>query len=267
VTGGDWHVYSCNLWDDAASETGSQIAKLNLFAKLANLQPGQRILDIGCGWGGPLVYLCKVFGVSGVGLTLSLAQKQVAEERAARQEVDAEIFASHWKDYESTDEFDLIYSDEVLVHVFDLQQFFQKMRSLLRPNGSMLHKELHLTHPHYATQISRGSSLINEIFGCTGNYRTLSEELALLARAGFETSAVHRIPNFHYQKTIQCWLNNARQHRSQLLELTDKEFFRMFFKYLKIARIFVGSRSISIDIVQSRKCQVISPVGVLDAPP
>src|ERR1700716_2980612 len=69
-TGGEWNVYSCNLWDTATNDTESQEHKLNRTGELAGLKPGMRILDVGCGWAGPLTYLCKTFGVSGVGLTL-----------------------------------------------------------------------------------------------------------------------------------------------------------------------------------------------------
>src|SRR3712207_3410092 len=62
ITGGEWNVYSCNLWDDATTDTESQSAKLDLMAQSMQLQPGQRILDVGCGWAGPLVYLCKQYG-------------------------------------------------------------------------------------------------------------------------------------------------------------------------------------------------------------
>src|SRR6185295_834773 len=101
MTGGEWNVYSCNIWDHARTETESQIAKLNVFGAAANLQPGQRILDVGCGWGGPLVYLCKAFGVSGVGLTASHPQKIAGEERAAHYGVNVEIIESHWKDFQT----------------------------------------------------------------------------------------------------------------------------------------------------------------------
>ena len=89
-TGGEWNVYSCNLWDEAKSDTESQEAKLDMTASLAGLKPGMRILDVGCGWAGPLTYLCKTYGVSGVGLTLSPTQKKCADERIAKHGVDAE---------------------------------------------------------------------------------------------------------------------------------------------------------------------------------
>jgi len=86
-TGGEWNVYSCNLWDTATTDTESQEAKLDRTAELARLQPGMRILDVGSGWAGPLTYLCKKYGVTGVGLTLSPTQEQAADERIAQHGV------------------------------------------------------------------------------------------------------------------------------------------------------------------------------------
>jgi cyclopropane-fatty-acyl-phospholipid synthase len=254
MTGGEWNVYSCNLWENAQTDTESQTAKLNLFAALANLRPKQRILDVGCGWGGPLVYLCKTFGLSGVGLTASLPQKLATEARAESYGAEVEVFHGHWKDFKPDGKFDLIYSDEVLVHIPDLLGFFEKMKSLLSDEGSMLHKELHLSHPDYVS-MSRGSSFINEIFGETGNYRVLSEELGLLAQAGFQVNGVHSMANWQYRKTIDYWLRNMRDRRAELIEAAGTEFYFNILKYLSIARLFVMSSGITIDVVCSRKCE------------
>src|SRR5687768_10029530 len=81
-TGGEWNCYSCNLWPNGVTtDTQSQEAKLDRFAELMNLQPGQRILDVGCGWAGPLAYLCKTYGTRGVGLMLSEMQYKAAQDR------------------------------------------------------------------------------------------------------------------------------------------------------------------------------------------
>ena len=70
------------------SKSQAQEQKLDLLATLLQLRPGQRILDVGCGWGGPLVYLAETYGVRGVGLTLSPAQREYAERRVREHDVD-----------------------------------------------------------------------------------------------------------------------------------------------------------------------------------
>ena len=81
LTGGRWNCYSCNLWDGATTETESQERKLDLLAELMELRPGQRVLDVGSGWGGSLVYLAKRYDVRGVGLMLSTPQLAAPAER------------------------------------------------------------------------------------------------------------------------------------------------------------------------------------------
>ena len=84
-TGGEWNTYSCNLWEDAASETESQERKLDLLAQLMDLQPGQRVLDVGSGWGGPLVYGSlrapsgACWGLSWVRLLVAAARRPLAD--------------------------------------------------------------------------------------------------------------------------------------------------------------------------------------------
>ena len=100
ITGGEWNVYSANLWDPGTEDdTASQQAKLDLIARLAGLERGMRLIDVGCGWAGPLTYLCDTYGLTGTGLTLSPTQKGYAEQRIARRGTDAKIVLSHWEDY------------------------------------------------------------------------------------------------------------------------------------------------------------------------
>ncbi|MEA2646096.1 MAG: cyclopropane-fatty-acyl-phospholipid synthase [Chloroflexota bacterium] len=248
-TGGEWNVYSCNIWDGATTDTESQEAKLDMTASLAGLKPGMRILDVGCGWAGPLTYLCKKYGVSGVGLTLSPTQKTAADERIARHGVDAEVKICHWQDYEDDRPFDAILTDEVIVHFFDLGGFFKRCHQLLAPEGVMVNKELHLSHPRHAV-LERGGEFVSKIYGDTGNYRLLSEELALANEAGFDVS-VHHIPRRHYETTIDHWLSNMYEKRDRVKELLGDEGYRNWRIYLKLARRI--QRNMTLDYVVGRK--------------
>lgn len=252
ITGGEWNVYSANLWDGAADETASQEAKLDLLARLAGLRPGQRILDVGCGWGGPLTYLCKRYGVRGVGLTLSPAQQRAAEERIARHGVDARVVVQHWREYADAEPFDAVFTDEVIVHFQDLGGFFARAKGLLRDGGWMLNKELHFAHERYAT-VTRAMAFVNEIYGATGNYRTLGDELRLANEAGFDVQIVHQIAREHYQRTLDRWLSNMHAHRDRLTELSGAEYYRRFRTYLKVVRGVLGGHTMTLDVVGSRK--------------
>ena len=252
ITGGEWNCYSCNLWSGASDDTEAQEAKLDLLATFMELKPGQRILDVGCGWAGPLVYLSKTYGVQGVGLTLSPTQKRFADKRIVDYGVNVEVIECHWRDFQDDQGFDAIFTDEVIVHFQDLGGFFAKAHALLHPGGRFVNKELHFTSSRHK-QLSRGDVFLNEIYGLTGNYRTLAEELTLLDETGFELQTVHQIPREHYQKTAERWQANMYQHKQRVQELVGAEYYRQFRTYLKLVGKLTRGHQMSLDVVVSSK--------------
>ena len=251
-TGGEWNVYSCLMWEDGFSVTQAQEKKLDKLAECMQLKPGMHILDVGCGWGGPLTYLCQTYGVTGHGITVSPKQAQAATRRAARHAVDATFEVVHWKNMPEVETYDAIYSDEVIVHFFDLGGFFAKCRPMLKPNGVMAHKELHWRHPDYADVTAMGDH-IQKIFGFTGNYIPLWRELQLLNESGFKIEGVFEISMADYQKTIDMWLKNTFDHRDRMKALAGEPFYKDYRAYLKAARRFMASEVYLLDIVTSRK--------------
>lgn len=252
ITGGEWNVYSCNLWDRARTDTESQEAKLDLLAELMELRSGQRILDIGCGWAGPLTYLCKTYGVRGVGLTLSPLQKRAGDGRIASHGVDATILECHWRDLEDGEGFDVVYTDEVQAHVSDFVGFYRKAHALLRDGGRMLNKELHFTHPRYS-QVDRLIDFVNRIFGSTGNYRTLADDLSFLAQVDFEVRRVHQMSIENYRRTADRWLSNMYEHRDELISLVGAEHYRRFRTYLKLVRRVFDTTTMTMDVIVAHK--------------
>jgi cyclopropane-fatty-acyl-phospholipid synthase len=253
ITGGEWNTYSCNLWDEGiTNDTESQEAKLDLMAELMDLKAGQRILDVGCGWAGPLVYLCKKYGTRGVGVTTSPIQKRTAEERIEKYGVDAQIVLTHWRDFQDDEGFDAVYTDEVIVHFNDLGQFFKKVYSVLHDGGRMVNKELHFPHRSFS-QLGRAAAFVHEIYGNTGNYRTLAEELTLAGEADFEVRRVHHIPLWHYVKTAERWIANMQEHKKELVELVGSEHYRRFLIYLKLARQGHAREMFTLEAIMCRK--------------
>jgi cyclopropane-fatty-acyl-phospholipid synthase len=254
ITGGRWNVYSCNLWDkdNATDDTAAQEAKLDMFAEMLGLKAGQRILDVGSGWGGPLTYLSKTYGVEGVGLTLSPTQKAFAEQRIAKEQANVRVIECHWRDYEDDRPFDAIFTDEVIVHFSDLQGFFAKAHSLLRPGGMFLNKELHFSSSQH-TELTRGDVFLNEIYGLTGNYRMLWEELKFLDDTGFELSEVRTMARRHYQKQAERWQANMYAAKDRLQELVGAEHYRRFRIYLKLVGKLFAGHQMTIDVVLSTR--------------
>ena len=253
-TGGEWHVYSCLLWEEGFTLTQAQERKLDKLAEMMGLQPGMHILDVGCGWGGPLVYLCQRYGVSGRGISVSPKQVKAACERAAKYGVDAEFELIHWQNLPDVAMYDAIYSDEVIVHFNDLGGFFAKCYQLLKPGCLMAHKELHLTHQRHG-ELGPLSEHVNQIFNFTGNYVTLHHELQLLEENGFQLKSVYEIPlKPHYHKTVDTWLKNTFEAREDLKDIAGKDFYKNFRAYLKAVRfVFTRTENMLLHIVSSRK--------------
>lgn len=234
LTGGEWNCYSCGILEEGCTLTESQEKKLDKFAEMMNLQPGQHILDVGFGWGGPLVYLCHKYGVTGHGITISPKAVPVAEARAKKYGVNAKFEVIHWQDLPDLEAYDAVYSDEVLVHIENLDGFFAKCRKMLKPGGRMVHKELHLTHSEYGNLEDRLSHYINKVFGYTGNYRVLHEELSLADKNNFSLNSLYEIPIEIYKKVIDSyWLKNMHKNKKRLIELTGKEHYQDIRIYLK----------------------------------
>ncbi len=254
VTGGEWNLYSCSMWEDGFSLTQAQEKKLDEFARIMGLKPGMHILEIGFGWGGPMVYLCHKYGVIGHGITVSPMAVPIAEARAKKYGVNATFEVVHWKNLRTLNKYDAIYSDEVLVHINDLSGFFKKANQLLKPGGVMAHKELHFSHSQHTHALDSLSNHINKNFSYTGNYRTLKDELDLLDDNNFRLTEIIDIPISDYKKTInEHWLKNLNDNKAQLTQMTNPQHIHDFKLYLKgICRIF-SADVFGIHIVGSRK--------------
>jgi cyclopropane-fatty-acyl-phospholipid synthase len=252
-TGSKWNVYSCSMWEEGFDATQAEEKKLDKMAELMGLQPGMHILDVGFGWGGPLVYLCEKYGVTGHGITISPKQIPVAEDRAARHEVDVSFELVHWKDLPEVETYDVVFSDEVITHFFELKTFFAKCHKVLKPGGMNVHKELHLSRAEYA-KLGPLSEHVHQIYGYTGNYRPLYEEMRWLDETGFLLTNIYQISMINYHQTLDVWLRNMFEHRERLKQLTSPEFYRDFRIYLKAVRhIFTNTEILTADIVASRK--------------
>ena len=221
--------YSCAYFtdEDNTLEQAQLDKKAHIAAKL-QLRPGQRVLDIGCGWGGMALYLNRVADVDVLGITLSEEQLKTARRRAEEAGV-ADRVKFELIDYrELTGRFDRIVSVGMFEHVGvpNYRTFFHKCRALLEEDGVML---LHTigrmggpgqTDPFTAKYIFPGgyNPALSEIVGA-------SESVRLIA-ADVETLRVH------YALTIRHWYDRAVANRDKIEAMFDARFYRMWVFYL-----------------------------------
>jgi cyclopropane-fatty-acyl-phospholipid synthase len=225
--------YSCAYWSEADDTLDrAQLAKkAHIAAKLA-LQPGQKVLDIGCGWGGMALYLNKVAGVEVLGITLSEAQLTLARERAAAAGVagkvrfellDYRVLAKRAPGY-----FDRIVSVGMFEHVgvpqFDT--FFRACANLLKDDGVMLlHTIGRMGAPGATDAFTR-----KYIF--PGGYiPALSETLAASEKVKLIHSDIENL-RLHYALTLREWDARVRANREAIVTQYGERFYRMWIFYL-----------------------------------
>lgn len=223
--------YSCAYWTDPEHETLEQAQldkKAHIAAKLA-LEPGQRVLDIGCGWGGMALYLHKVAGVDVLGVTLSEHQLKIARERAAAAGVSEHV-KFELRDYRLLDEqFDRIVSVGMFEHVgaHRYHEFFAKCRQLLKPEGVMLlHTIGKLGEPSTAPDPFTDKYIFPGY-----HLPALSEMTAASEGVRLIASDVENL-RLHYAYTLRHWLDRTIEARKQIEAMYDDRFFRMWEFYL-----------------------------------
>jgi cyclopropane-fatty-acyl-phospholipid synthase len=222
--------YSCAYFTDPENslEQAQLDKKAHIAAKL-DLKPGQRVLDIGCGWGGMALFLHKVAGVDVLGVTLSQEQLKVARERAAAAGV-ADRVKFELIDYRLLDQtFDRIVSVGMFEHVGakHYDEFFAKCRELLKPDGVML---LHTIGK--LGEISKGPDPFTDKWIFPGYHLpSLSQMCESSEKVRMIASDVENL-RLHYGLTLRHWLERATKARAEIEALYDARFFRMWEFYL-----------------------------------
>jgi cyclopropane-fatty-acyl-phospholipid synthase len=221
--------YSCAYFTDPGNglDQAQLDKKAHIAAKL-NLKPGQRILDIGCGWGGMALYLNRVADVDVLGITLSEEQLKVARRRAREAGV-ADRVRFELIDYRTLDgRFDRIVSVGMFEHVGapHFRAYFRKVRDLLADDGvALIHTIGRMGGPSYTDGFTA-----KYIF--PGGYiPALSETVAASEQERLIVSDVE-VLRLHYAHTIRHWYDRTGAARDKIVALYDERFYRMWRFYL-----------------------------------
>ena len=222
--------YSCAYYTDPANslEQAQADKKAHIAAKLY-LQPGQRVLDIGCGWGGMALYLHKFAKVDVLGITLSEHQLKIARQRAEAAGV-ADRVKFQLIDYRLLEgQFDRIVSVGMFEHVGarHYDEFFACCRELLKPDGVML---LHTIGK--LGQVSKRPDPFTDKYIFPGYHLpSLSQMTAASEKSRLMASDVEML-RLHYAYTLREWLRRAEAAREKIVEMYDERFYRMWEFYL-----------------------------------
>ncbi|MFP8413184.1 cyclopropane fatty acyl phospholipid synthase [Serratia marcescens] len=239
--------YSCGYWKDATTLEEAQEAKLRMICEKLQLQPGMRLLDIGCGWGGLSAYAAKNYGVSVVGVTISAEQQKLAQARCAG--LDVQILLQDYRDLHQ--QFDRIVSVGMFEHVGpkNYRTYFDVVERNLAPHGLFL---LH-TIGSNKTDMNVDPWINKYIFpnGCLPSVRHIAEA----SEGHFVMEDWHNI-GADYDRTLMAWFERFKQTWPQLAERYSERFERMFSYYLNACAGAFRARDLQLWQV------VFSPKGV-----
>jgi cyclopropane-fatty-acyl-phospholipid synthase len=242
--------YSCAYFErpDMTLEEAQEAKKAHIAAKL-KLSPGQKVLDIGCGWGGMALYLNRHFDVDVTGITLSTEQLAIARQRAEAAGV-ADRVRFELIDYRSLQgTFDRIVSVGMFEHVGapHFREFFRTCHNLLAPDGVMLlHTIGRMGGPGTTDAFTR-----KYIF--PGGYiPALSEVIAASEPYHLAVTDVETL-RLHYAKTLRHWYQRTVANREKVEALYDARFYRMWIFYLAgAASTFENGGMVNYQIQYSR---------------
>lgn len=240
--------YSCALWHEARNLDEAQEAKLEIICRKLMLEPGMKLLDIGCGWGGLVCYAAEKFGVSAVGVTISREQARMAAERCLGLPVEIRM-----QDYrEMSEEFDAVASVGMFEHVGykNYAAFMSVARRCLGRNGLLL---LHTIGANRSVrQCDRWFDKYIFPNGMLPSIKQIGEAIE-------DTFVMEDWQNIgiHYDKTLMAWYENIEKRWDTLKNKYSERFFRMWRYYL--LSLAGGFRARNMQVWQV----VLSPEGLL----
>lgn len=241
-------IYSCGYWKNAATLDEAQHAKLDLICQKLQLKPGQRLLDIGCGWGGLIKFAALNYGVKAVGITISEQQYHYAKESCAGLPIEIRL-----QDYRDLNEqFDHVVSVGMFEHVgqSNYTLFMQTANRVLAEDGLFLLHTIGVNEPYPLAN----EWIVKYIFP-NGALPSISQ----IGKAAEKLFVMEDWHNFgaYYDKTLMAWYHNFVAHWEQLKKSYDERFYRMWTYYLLSCAGGFRSRSVQLwQIVFSKKGRV-----------
>jgi cyclopropane-fatty-acyl-phospholipid synthase len=246
---GESMVYSCAYFESPATPLAeAQRAKLDLICRKLGLRPGQRLLDVGCGWGSMALHAAENYGVSVVGVTLSNEQATYARKRIAgaglTDRVDIRL-----QDYREIPDgpFDAISSIGMAEHVGEgeYRRYADELYGLLRPGGRLLNHQI--SRRPQDSPYTLDPFIASYVFP-DGELSPVGSTVSVLEDAGFEVRDVHAIRE-NYALTLRHWVRNLERDWDRAVRLTSPGRARVWRLYMAASAVAFEENRIGVNQV------------------
>ncbi len=224
----DRMAYSCAYWTSDAAGYGladAQTDKLDLICRKLGLEPGMRLLDIGCGWGALALHAAREYGVRVTGVTLSAQQREFVIERVGDRPVEIRL-----QDYRDVHDgpYDAISTIEMGEHVGEEQYlvFARQLHDLVVPGGKVLVQQM-----SRGANAPGGGAFIESYVAPDMHMRPLGRTIDLLAGSGLEVRGVQAMRE-HYVRTVQAWHDTLESRWAEAVALVGEPMARVWRLYL-----------------------------------
>ncbi len=232
-------VYSCAYYTDWENDIAqAQRDKLEMICRKLRLKPGDRFLDIGCGWGGLICHAAKTYGVTAHGITLSQAQLEYAKEKIKRLGLQNRVTVE-LKDYsalEGRGQFDKIASIGMYEHIGlkNIPGYMKKMQELLAEDGLFLNHAIARRAPKpgwFRRKMRPEQKAIAKYIFPGGELDDIGHSIVAMERAGFEIQDVEAW-RLHYARTCKLWCERLTAERERAIGHVGEAKYRIWVAYL-----------------------------------
>ncbi len=233
-------TYSCARFAESSMTLAeAQASKHDHICRKLDLQPGQRLLDIGCGWGSMVMHAATHYGVSAVGITISAAQAERARQRVTEAGL-ADRVEIRLQDYRDVggERFDAVSSIGMSEHVGNdnLDRYFEIIRGVLPDHGRLLN---HAISSIGGSKLSKNSFAYRYVFP-DGELIDLGRTVEAMQRAGFEVRDVESLRE-HYATTLGHWVRNLEANWDTAVAIAGTERARVWRLYMAASAVgFAG---------------------------
>ncbi|WP_409471637.1 class I SAM-dependent methyltransferase [Streptomyces sp. HC307] len=244
-------VYSCAYWEDAGSTLEqAQRDKLELICRKLALKPGQRLLDVGCGWGSMAIHAAREHDVSVVGITLSQEQAAYARKRVADEGL-TDMVEIRVQDYRDVGDgpYDAISSIGMAEHVGAQRylEYADVLHRLLKPGGRLLNHQI-ARRPQREESTYHVDEFIDSYVFPDGELQPIGSTVTQLERAGFEVRDVESIRE-HYALTLRRWVANLEADWTRAVKLTSPGRARVWQLYMAASALSFERNRIGVNQV------------------